>query len=49
LGNNALPNLTRLSLSYCDIGDDGFITLISALEQKTSLLHLDLHENRGFS
>jgi hypothetical protein len=33
LGKNALPNLTRLSLSRCDIGDDGFITLISALEQ----------------
>jgi Ran GTPase-activating protein (RanGAP) involved in mRNA processing and transport len=42
LGNNALPNLTRLSLSQCGIDDDGFITLISALEQNTSLLHLDL-------
>jgi Ran GTPase-activating protein (RanGAP) involved in mRNA processing and transport len=25
LENNALPNLTRISLSNCDIGDDGFI------------------------
>jgi Ran GTPase-activating protein (RanGAP) involved in mRNA processing and transport len=41
LGNNALPNLTRLSLSGCDIFDDGFITLVSALEQNTSLLYLD--------
>jgi Ran GTPase-activating protein (RanGAP) involved in mRNA processing and transport len=42
LGNNALPNLTRLSLSDCFIGDDGFIALISALEENKSLLHLDL-------
>jgi hypothetical protein len=41
LGNNALPNLTRLSLSR-GIDDDGFITLVSVLEQNTSLLHLDL-------
>jgi Ran GTPase-activating protein (RanGAP) involved in mRNA processing and transport len=42
LRNNALPNLTRLSLCNCDIVDDGFIALVSALEQNTSLLHLDL-------
>jgi Ran GTPase-activating protein (RanGAP) involved in mRNA processing and transport len=42
LENNALPNLTRLSVSYCAIGDDGFIALMSALEQNTSLLKLDL-------
>jgi hypothetical protein len=42
LGNNALPNLTRLSLFRCGIGDDGFKALMSALEQNTSLLHLDL-------
>jgi hypothetical protein len=42
LGHNALPNLTHLSLSFCGIGDDGFIALVSALEQNTSLLHLDL-------
>jgi hypothetical protein len=40
--NNALPNLTRLSLYCCGIGDDGFIALVSALEQNTSLLQLDL-------
>jgi Ran GTPase-activating protein (RanGAP) involved in mRNA processing and transport len=45
LGNNVLPNLTRLSLSYCGIGNDGFIALMSALEHNTSLLHLDLSEN----
>jgi hypothetical protein len=42
LGNNALPNLTRLSLSDCEFDEDALITLVSALEQNTSLLHLDL-------
>jgi Ran GTPase-activating protein (RanGAP) involved in mRNA processing and transport len=37
-GNNALPKLKRLSLSHCRIEDDGYITLVSALEQITSLL-----------
>jgi hypothetical protein len=45
LGKNALPNLTRLGLRHCGIGDDGFIMLVSALEQNTSLLQLDLHDN----
>jgi Ran GTPase-activating protein 1 len=45
LGNNALPNLTRLSLFDCDIGDDGLVALMSALEHNTSLLHLDLRSN----
>jgi hypothetical protein len=45
LGNNALPNLTRLSLSNCCIDDDGFIALVSALAQNISLLHLDLRNN----
>jgi Ran GTPase-activating protein (RanGAP) involved in mRNA processing and transport len=49
LGNNALPNLARLSIFYCDIGDDGFIALVSALEQNTSLLQLDLRDVFGFS
>jgi hypothetical protein len=48
-GNHALPNLTRLSLCGCGIGDDGFSELVSALEQNTSLLHLDLRHSRGFS
>jgi hypothetical protein len=51
LGNNALPNLTRLSLSQCGIGDNGFIALVSALE-KNSLslsLHLDLRSYPYFS
>jgi Ran GTPase-activating protein (RanGAP) involved in mRNA processing and transport len=44
LGDNALPNLTRLSLSQCGIGDDGFLALVSALEQNISLLELDLSD-----
>jgi Leucine-rich repeat (LRR) protein len=48
LGNNALPNLSRLSLSQCGICDDGFIALVSALEPNTSLLHLDLCCCGGF-
>jgi Ran GTPase-activating protein (RanGAP) involved in mRNA processing and transport len=47
LENNALPNLTRLYLSDDSIGDDGFIALILALKQNTSLLHLDLRYTRG--
>jgi Ran GTPase-activating protein (RanGAP) involved in mRNA processing and transport len=49
LRNNALPNLTRLSLCDCGIDDDGFIALVSALQQNTSLLHLDLRNYRRFS
>jgi hypothetical protein len=52
LGNNALPKLTRLSVLNCRLGDDGFIALVSALEQNTSLLHLDLrfiHDDDNFS
>jgi Ran GTPase-activating protein (RanGAP) involved in mRNA processing and transport len=41
-GTNALQNLTRLSISNCCIGDYGFSELVSALEQNTSLLHLNL-------
>jgi Ran GTPase-activating protein (RanGAP) involved in mRNA processing and transport len=49
LGNNALPNFTRVSLCQCGIGDDGLIALVSALEQNTSLLYLDLRNNYNFS
>jgi hypothetical protein len=49
LGNNALPNLTRLSLSNCEIDDAGLIALVSNLEQNTSLLQLDLSDNHGVS
>jgi hypothetical protein len=49
LGNNALPNLTQLFLSYCGIFDDGFLALVSALEQNTSLLYLDLSYNNSLS
>jgi Ran GTPase-activating protein (RanGAP) involved in mRNA processing and transport len=48
LENNVLPNLKRLSLSNGGIGDDGLIALVSALEQNTSLLHLDLRYNYHF-
>jgi hypothetical protein len=47
LENDALPNLTRLCLSSCRIGDDGFIALMSALEQNTLLLQLDLRYNHS--
>jgi Ran GTPase-activating protein (RanGAP) involved in mRNA processing and transport len=45
LRNNTLPNLTRLSLYQCDIGEDGFIALVSALQQNNSLLQLDLYHD----
>jgi hypothetical protein len=35
LGDNAMPSLKQLQLGYCDIGDDGFVALVSALEQNT--------------
>jgi Ran GTPase-activating protein (RanGAP) involved in mRNA processing and transport len=37
LGRNAMPSLKRLDLSFCGIGDDGFVALVAALEQNTSL------------
>jgi hypothetical protein len=49
LENNLLPNLKHLSLSECGISDDGFIALILALKQNTSLLHLDLLHDYGVS
>jgi hypothetical protein len=49
LENNALPNLTRLFLSGpCGIGDDGFIALVLALVQNTSVLHFDLSYYGGY-
>jgi Ran GTPase-activating protein (RanGAP) involved in mRNA processing and transport len=49
LRNNSMPNLKYLSLSFCGLDDDGFITLISALKQNNALLHLDLRHNYGVS
>jgi Ran GTPase-activating protein (RanGAP) involved in mRNA processing and transport len=49
LGNNVSPNLTRLSLYACGIGDDDFIALVSALENNTSLLQLDFRDNHRLS
>jgi hypothetical protein len=48
LRSNALPNLTHLSLSNCGI-QDGFRMLFLALEQNTSLLHLDLGNHYSIS
>jgi hypothetical protein len=47
-----MPSLKRLDLGCCRIDDDGFVTLVSALEQNTSLQILNLQYNhlgeRGF-
>jgi Ran GTPase-activating protein (RanGAP) involved in mRNA processing and transport len=52
LEDNAVPSLKELQLASCGIRDDGFVALVSALEQNTSLQILDLEENhfcdRGF-
>jgi Ran GTPase-activating protein (RanGAP) involved in mRNA processing and transport len=52
LGRNAMPSLKRLYLCVCHIDDDGFVVLVSALEQKTSLQILNVAGNqfgeRGF-
>jgi Ran GTPase-activating protein (RanGAP) involved in mRNA processing and transport len=52
LGRNAMPILKQLDLSYCAIDDDGFVAMVSALEQNTSLQILKLQGNdfgeRGF-
>jgi hypothetical protein len=49
LGLNALPNLTRLSLPDCDVGNHGFMALVFALEHNTSLVQLDLRQNYAIS
>jgi Ran GTPase-activating protein (RanGAP) involved in mRNA processing and transport len=52
LGHNAMPSLKRLDLGGCIIDDDGFVALVSALEQNTGLQILNLQYNhfgeRGF-
>jgi Ran GTPase-activating protein (RanGAP) involved in mRNA processing and transport len=45
LGRNAMPNLKQLELDCCDIGDDGLVALVSALEQNDSLQILNLAGN----
>jgi hypothetical protein len=45
LGNYALPNLTRLAIHSCDVGDDGLIALVSTLERNTSWLHFRVRKN----
>jgi Ran GTPase-activating protein (RanGAP) involved in mRNA processing and transport len=52
LGHHAMPNLKELHLGRCGIDDDGFVALVSALEQNTSFQILNLGYNlfneRGF-
>jgi Ran GTPase-activating protein (RanGAP) involved in mRNA processing and transport len=52
LGRNAMPNLKQLNMGSCQINDDGFVALVSALEQNHSLQILYLQGNdfgeRGF-
>jgi Ran GTPase-activating protein (RanGAP) involved in mRNA processing and transport len=52
LGRNAMPKLKHLDMSWCHIDDDGFVALVSALEQNHSLQILNLQGNdfgeRGF-
>jgi Leucine-rich repeat (LRR) protein len=45
LGRNAMPSLKQLQLDSCGIRDDGFVALVSALEQNTSLQILNLAGN----
>jgi Ran GTPase-activating protein (RanGAP) involved in mRNA processing and transport len=45
LGRNAMPSLKGLDLDHCGIYDDGFVALVSALEQDTSLQILNLQGN----
>jgi hypothetical protein len=53
LGRNAMPDLKQLDLEGCGILDDGFVALLSALEQNTTLEVLNLKSNyfgkRGFT
>jgi Ran GTPase-activating protein (RanGAP) involved in mRNA processing and transport len=53
LRRNTMPNLKQLRLIWCGIDDDGFVALVSALEQNTSLQIIELKCNdfaeRGFS
>jgi Ran GTPase-activating protein (RanGAP) involved in mRNA processing and transport len=52
LEHNAIPSLKQLQLDSCGIDDDGFVALVYALEQDTSLQILHLGGNsvgeRGF-
>jgi Ran GTPase-activating protein (RanGAP) involved in mRNA processing and transport len=45
LGRNTMPSLKRIDLGDCDIDDDGFVALVSTLEQNTSLEILNLRGN----
>jgi Ran GTPase-activating protein (RanGAP) involved in mRNA processing and transport len=45
LVRNTMPNLKQLGMGWCQIDDDGFVALVSALEQNHSLQILDLQGN----
>jgi Ran GTPase-activating protein (RanGAP) involved in mRNA processing and transport len=45
LEDNAMPSLKQLQLARCCIDDGGFVALVSALEENTSLQILDLGGN----
>jgi hypothetical protein len=53
LRRNAIQKLKQLYLGWCHIDDDGFVALVSALEQNSSIQILNLRGNmfgeRGFS
>jgi Ran GTPase-activating protein (RanGAP) involved in mRNA processing and transport len=49
LWHNAMPSLKRLDLGCCDIDDDGFVALVSALEQHTSLQILNLQNPTSYN
>jgi hypothetical protein len=42
LDRNALPSLKRLHLDSCGLRDDGFVALVSGLEQNTGLQIISL-------
>jgi Ran GTPase-activating protein (RanGAP) involved in mRNA processing and transport len=45
LERNTMPNVKELDLDRCGIDDDGFVALVSSLEQNTALQKLELREN----
>jgi Ran GTPase-activating protein (RanGAP) involved in mRNA processing and transport len=45
LGRSAMLSLKLLDLGWCHIDDDGFVALVSTMEQNTSMQILDLEGN----
>jgi hypothetical protein len=48
LRRNVMPNLKEPDLHWCHLDDNGFVALVSALEQNTSLQILSLAGNDAF-